>query len=219
MGWEGRGRGVDVILNVLDLINHNGSSALSVLSLIIAGMALYISWRTSRNDRINLNSWETYRAYNTEEVRHGRAIARQVLHDTDGRGYPTYDEYREHFYPAPGVGIADQEAAARRREAQHLHDLLAFYHQVGLLFQKGELNKDFTLLLVGPGLHERWKFVKQFASYHENDKSPEPYPYGGVYILYAAYRRWQRRRWLLLEGRFPALNGKFKKALDEIGHE
>lgn len=172
-------------------------------------IALFILMRVARNDLINSNSWQTYESYNSDVTREGRAYTLRLLRETGGKGLPTYAEYRAYF----GLDEAPpSEATARRqRERQHLHDLGNFYHQTGVLLWQGRLNRDFTLLLVGPGLEDRWAVMRPLADYYRREGEQEgDFPYGGMYVLYREYLMWKGKR-------FPALRRAFAKAREATG--
>lgn len=176
-----------------------GSLVLSGAGIIFSLIALVVSLHDSRSDRINLNSWETYRAYNSEEVRHGRSLSLKVLRDTAGRGFESYSDYAEYFgiLPTSLTHATAFASAVPSQERQYLHDLAAFYHQTGVLLTKNRLDRDFTLLLVGPGLEDRWNVYRQFAYFYESESKGEGdlgLPYGGIYLLFDAYAKWKRKR-------------------------
>lgn len=182
--------------------------ALSIFSLLVSSGALFVTWRAAYSDRINTNTWETYETYNSELVRNGRAAARTALKDVGAAGFADFATYRRYFHLDDPPESTDKISLTRRQQEQHLHDLLAFYHQVGLLLQKGRLDKDFTLLLLGAGLHDRWKLLGRIpAFYAEPDDPKGDFPYGGVYVLYNAYCSWQGSR-------FVELKQNFKQARD-----
>src|SRR5262249_49445128 len=143
------------------------------VGFVAALVAIRSTARIAHTDRINVNSWETYRAYNSNPVRAGRALAQQILHDTKGKGLPTYEEYLRYFgHPSttsvtPGAPANSPASAERQAQRQYLHDLAAFYHQTGTLLAQGHLDREFTLLIVGPGLEDRWPVMQPLAGYYE----------------------------------------------------
>jgi hypothetical protein len=187
-----------------------GSLAFAGLSVIFSIIALVVSSLSAYVDRINTNSWETYQAYNSDGVRAGRALAQKILKDTEGVGLPTHEAYDHYFGldikaaqpPLPGLPsepvAADSPLAQLQESRQHLHDLAAFYHQTGELLRRRRLDEGFTMALVGPGLHDRWKALEPIASYYPPSTSSKnanatDFPYGGMYLLYERYRRWEMR--------------------------
>lgn len=183
---------VGIPLNDLQSI---GTPILGAVSIALSVVALAISWRTAHTDLVNLNSWETYRTYNGKDVRRGRVLALRILRDTGGRGLPTRADYREYFKLDTPEQTADEPTRKRQQERQYLHDLAAFYHQTGVLLRQHRLDRDFTLLLVGPGLADRWALLEPLASYYEQREQEDgDFPYGGMYLLYQAYARWKGRR-------------------------
>ena len=176
-------------LNVLaNYLQTSGVFIFGAVSIALSLLALYVSLRSAHTDRINMNSWETYRAFNSPPVRLGRALALRIKHDTDMCGLPTYDDYRRYFGISTDAELPDDIVQQRRVERQHLHDLAAFFHQTGVLLAKGRLDREFTLLIIGPALEDRWPVLKPMAGYYED------VPYGGMYLLYGAYKRWQHSR-------------------------
>lgn len=189
--------GSSVVL-VISLI----SALAAVVSLVIAVSAIVVSIREAHAGRVSANTWEMYRGYNSDSVRLGRDTARQVLRDWPA-GFVDLKAYQAYFaaplpagYPLP-PGITPERMQKQRE--QSMHDLMAYYHQVGLLLGKGELDKDFTLLLVGGGLVDRWQSLANLpAFYPESDGVP----YGGMYLLHQTFRRWARTRRRRLDSRF-----------------
>jgi hypothetical protein len=200
-----------------------GGLVLGCAGFVVALFAILSTSRIARIDRVGVNSWEIYRAYNSAPVRAGRDIAQRILNDTGGTGLPTYDDYKRYFgtvfstssdgnvAPSPrSSALAEPGTRSVSAERQHLHDLAAFYHQTGTLLARGQLDPDFTLTLVGPGLEDRWPVLRPMASYYERPgASPGDYPYGGMYLLYLEYQRWKPRQ-------FNSLRREFSRARAEL---
>jgi hypothetical protein len=171
------------------------SETLGIVGLVVGVVALIISLRTAYTDRISSNSWEVYHAYHGKDVRRGRALALRIKRETNGMGLPTYAAYQAYFGLDTAAGLSEELKAERLRERQHLHDLATFYHQTGLLLKKRHLDEDFTLLLVGPGLDDRWAIMQPLAGYYETEADGNTaFPYGGMYLLHQRYLRWKRTR-------------------------
>ncbi|HEY7413639.1 MAG TPA: hypothetical protein VH593_00480 [Ktedonobacteraceae bacterium] len=185
-------------------LQNYGSLLISILSILISGLALYVTYRASYSDRLNANGWATYEAYNSERVRAGRAAARNALRAKKD-GFANKKEYDHHFLHSASTPEEDQDL---KQQEQYLHDLMAFYHQVGLLLKKQQVDKDFILLMLGAGLHDRWALLSKVPTFFEDHTKPEgDFPYGGMYLLHEAYLVWQERR-------FAKLKRQFKQALE-----
>ncbi len=181
--------------------------AISLLSLAISIAAITLSLRGEHVDRINSNTWETYRAYNDPDVRKGRALTLQMLRDPTFQGFATYDSYKNYFsLPPYGDGTSTHSLGR-----QSLHDLAAFYHQTGVLLQQRRLDKDFTLLLVGPGLADRWLIFKDMARLYGEGDTPSTFPYGGIYLLFFAYEQWKNARFSRLRNKFMHMQKQINK--------
>ncbi len=156
--------------------------SVGLFSLSVSAIAILITINNSRAERSTSSWWEIYREYQSEEVKKGRLLARKVMRDTHEIGFKgrkDYDEYFKHAMPNDKDHIFDK---------QYLHDLAAFYNLVGVLIQKGELNKDFILLLIGQGLEDRWPVFNAFADFYPHvDIS-----YVGMYWLYSEYVIWKK---------------------------
>jgi hypothetical protein len=170
---------------------------ISIISIILSIAALSFSLQDAQRSRVNSNSWETYQAYNSDAVRRGRELARKVMHDTHQNGFATYEEYRKYFNI--NEDKPDDQQSSQR---QWLHDLAAFYHQTGVLLHQGRLDRDFTLLMVGPGLEERWPVVQSISRLYEKDAPDGDFPYGGMYVLYKAYLKWKSANFVRLRRQF-----------------
>jgi hypothetical protein len=187
---------------IIDLLQNPGG-LLGLAGFVLSAIALVVSLRSAYTDRVSSNSWEIYRAYNSAAVRAGRAIALHLAQDTRGRGLPTYAEYRAYFGLDAAPTSSTDQVGALQADRQHLHDLAAFYHQTGVLLTKRHLDRDFTLLLVGPGLEDRWTVLYPLAGYYEpTDGRAAAFPYGGMYLLYQAYLKWKRSHYGRLRRRF-----------------
>src|SRR5437588_10274682 len=123
-----------------------GSLAVSLASIGVSTVALYVSTRDADRDRINANSWETYKSYNKGSIRRGRSVARRMLNDPKGKDFRAYVDWRAYFQ----LDNPDAQTESQRDE-QAVLDLATFYHQTGLLLTKQLLDEDFTMLLIGDG--------------------------------------------------------------------
>lgn len=195
---------MDTLLHwITTALPTNVSEALGILGLVVGAIALVVSLRTAYTDRISSNSWEVYHAYHGKDVRRGRALALRIKRETTGEGLPTYAAYRAYFELDPDSELSEDAKVERQRERQYLHDLATFYHQTGLLLKKGHLDEDFTLLLVGPGLDDRWSIMQPLAGYYETEaQGNKAFPYGGMYLLHQRYLRWKRTRFVRLRRSF-----------------
>ncbi len=190
-------------MDLLAILQDYGSPIVSIISALIALAALYATYRVSYNDRLNENNWATYEAYNTERVRNGRAAARQVLR-ANPEGFATVNQYYQYFF-SPAYTPTERDEL--KQQEQYLHDLMAFYHQVGLLLMKRQVDRDFILLMLGAGVHDRWILLGQVPIFYEDTSKPDgDFPYGGMYLLHEAYLKWQGKR-------FAKLKKQFKRAL------
>jgi len=169
----------------------DSDTLIGALALTFSVVALFFSLKDSRQDRINSNSWEIYKAYNSEPVRKGRDLSLKILNDTKNMGFATHTDYMDYFQTHAFSASLGQVV-----ERQYLHDLAAFYHQTGILLKNGLLNRDLTLLIVGFGLEDRWNLFRNFGEFFEGTKTLyDSRTYGGIYLLYAEFIRWNRRRY------------------------
>lgn len=177
------------VQSILNNVQNSGSLALSILSIILSIIALVVTWRAAYTDRINSNSWEIYRTYNSGDIKRGRSIAHKLLRDPAWQRVTNYNSYRAYFHldTSEEAVLADHEKSLKEGE-QSLHDLMAYYHQVGLLLQKKLLDKDFTMLLLGGGLANRWDVLARIPEFYDDR------PYSGMYELYETYCKWKEHR-------------------------
>jgi hypothetical protein len=167
---------------LLSLLKDN---ILNIISLSFSLIAVYSAFTISRHDQVNANSWETYRSYNSEEVRRGRAVTTRILKTTNKKGFATRQDYEEYFGSYPELGTEQY------KDRQAYHDLASFYHHTGLLLARKRLDRDFTLSLVGSGLKDRWPLYEAIETFYGES---ENLTYGGIYILYDAYLSWVSSR-------------------------
>ncbi len=190
-------------MDITAFLQTYGSLLISIISLLLSGGALYVTSRVAKTDRLNTNTWATYEAYNSERVRAGRAAARAAM-KAHPQGFASLEDYEHHFLHSASTPKHAQEL---REQEQHLHDLMAFYHQVGLLLKKRLVDRDFTLLMLGAGLDDRWTLLSKIPPLFEDHSKPDgDFPYGGMYFLHEAFLDWQAKR-------FVGLKQEFKQAL------
>jgi len=177
--------------SVLHLLEGN---LINLISLLVSLGALLIAVTISRREQVNDNSWETYKSYNSPEVRKGRALTFSIVQQH--QEFANRKDYEAYF-----------EQDAHKEQRQYYHDLAAFYHQTGLLLAQKFLDANFTLSLVGPGLEDRWNLFRSISTFYGKDAKP----YEGMYFLYGAYLRWKQSR--------PAkLGRRLKKARERTQH-
>lgn len=165
----------------LDLVSFS-SLLVSLASICVSVVALYVSTRDADRDRINANSWETYKSYNEESIRRGRKITRQLQKNPDWSAIRTYAQWSEFFQ----LDSPDEQTESKLDE-QAILDLAAFYHQTGLLLTKKLLDEDFTMQLVGDGFEDRWPVIQRIPFLF-----PDNNAYAGVYELHARFVRWDK---------------------------
>ena len=171
----------------------NNSSALnwtiSAFSLVFALISLFVSWQVSKTTRINANSWETYRTYFSPELREARRVVRQVEKDSRWKDVKVEADYRLFFRLDEPLGGPDEATLQQlRSDEQHVHYLLNFYHQIGIMLQRGLLDEDFTMFLLGGGMNDRWAVVGRVPSLYKD------FPYQGVYEMYRRFEKWKKSR-------------------------
>ena len=177
---------------VQNFLGNNQSTLnwmISAFSLGFALISLFVSWQVSKTSRINSNSWETYRTYFSPELREARRVARQVEKDSRGNGVQNEADYRRFFRldePLEGPDVATLKQL--RSDEQHIHYLLNFYHQIGIMLKRGLLDEDFTMFLLGGGLGDRWPVIGRVPCLY-ND-----FPYQGVYEMYHRFNKWKKSR-------------------------
>ena len=188
--------------NFLGAAAAQANWAVSLLSLALALISLVISWQVTRTERINNNSWETYRIYTVHDIERSRTVVRAVAKDPAWQNVKSLAAYTAYFHL--DARVDDTTAPPHRqfieqlhRNEQDLHNLLNVYHQVGLLLNRGLLDTEFTMRLLGAGLEDRWPVVGRVPSFYPDD------PYQGMYMFYDRYNRWKaaqdrRKKWPIL---------------------
>jgi hypothetical protein len=198
---------------MLSVNDINLGNVVAFISIILSFAAVWYSLRDSYHDRVNLNSWETYRAYNEPNVREGRELALTILRTTNYRGLATYEDYANYFNLAAGPDEDSEALRNVRKQRQYLHDLAAFYHETGLLLSRNQLDRDFTLLLIGPGLEDRWNVLRNFGDFYRGTGNKDDrLTYGGLYLLYDAYISWKKRRYGRLKKQMTATRDHLVKS-------
>jgi hypothetical protein len=202
-------------LNLHQIFGGNDSTALfislvsaigAVGSTFVALIAIRYGVVTSERQRADSNTWSMYEAYNSEAVRLGRVTAREAT-KSHLQGFASQADYSAYFDEEnlPKGFVLPPEVSPKQMQVmreQSMHDLMAFYHQVGLLLLKHGLDKDFTLMLIGGGLSDRWPVLGMLPGLWA---TPKDYPYGGMFVLYRKYLHWQR--W-----RLPWLRWRYERA-------
>jgi hypothetical protein len=174
--------------DIISVVQSNGS-VIGAVSLVLSISAIVFTIYSSRRSLINQNSWQTYELYNSDELRRGRAVARALSTRPGWQSVRDYPSYRGFFHmdEPEGPGPGDPIRAAHQ-EDQALHYLLNYYHQVGMLLQRGLLDRDFTMELVGEGLRDRWAEISRIPTFYGDTA------YQGMFELYEAFKRWERSR-------------------------
>jgi hypothetical protein len=165
-----------------------GASAILIVVTIVAATVV-LSKQLRANRKESLSLWEVINGYNEENIRRGRDLSNKILKETQGVGLPSYGDYNSYF-------AADSE---RSGEKQYLHDLVSYYHQLGLLIWTGEIDAESVFLLIGPGFIDRWNVIKSFGTFYvSNTGSPDTeIHYGGIYLFYTAYMKWSKKSYPL----------------------
>ena len=182
-----------------------GTLIASAVSVIISIVALTKTLQDARTNRINANSWQTYTMYNSDEIKRARQVTRRVGRDEAWKAVHDLASYNAYFQlDAPtAVGSASEHGTLRDDE-QHIHYLLAFYHQVGMLLHRQLLDRDFTMLLLGEGLDNRWNVLGIIPGFYPNS------PYSGMFEFYLDYKDWEKAR-------FPKLMRHAKRSQELVG--
>jgi hypothetical protein len=198
---------VQSIVDLFRAVPSGPTVVISLISLALAIVAVLITTSDTRVNRINANSWETYRMYNSAEIIEARRVARAVGRDPAWEQVKSYKQYAVFFrLDAPLGDPPNTDLQVLREQEQALHYLLNYYHQLGTLLRKRLLDKDFTMFLVGGGLHDRWEVLGRIPLFFDD------YPYSGMYYLYEAYEDWHKRR-------YPKLIKKARKARSMVAEQ
>src|SRR5215472_8846361 len=125
---------------------------LVVVTIIIVAVLLARPLRAYRKESLSL--WEVTMGYNQENIHKGRELSNRILAETNSVGLPTFQAYTAYFSADP----------ARAEEKRYLHDLVSYYHHLGLLIWKGDIDAESVFLLIGPGFLDRWNVIKPFGT-------------------------------------------------------
>jgi hypothetical protein len=211
-------------VNIPELINQIFGSPqnaiailVSVVSVLVAIGTVIFTLRDSQSGRKNTNTWEIYQAWNSNEIREGRSLARAVSKDPNWAAVKTLDQYYAYFTALDLTGAnpnapVSANAQTERAKDQPLHDLLSFYHQVGLLLEQDQVEKDFAMLLIGPSLDPRWSVLGAIPQFFVDAKQADDgIPYGGMFRFYDDYLKWKRSRLTGLNKQFVAAQASIMK--------
>ena len=113
------------------------------------------------------------------------------------------------FFKLDASSLSDppfQDRQALREQEQALHYLLNFSHQFGILLRSDLVDIDFTMLLVGGGLHDRWEVLGRIPLFFPD------YPYSEMYYLHEAYEDWHKKR-------YPKLIKKARDARSTVAEQ
>ncbi len=180
----------------LDNIPFQPGVVISIISICLSILVFIFSYRETQRARKNSNSWETFKHYTDPDMERARQAARRVLNDANWKAVHTYDQYRLYFRLGEDPEGPDKGAiAVLRKTEQDLHNLMNYFNELGMLLDNGLLDRDFTLQLVGEGMADRWDVLGRIPPLFAKFSTSGHAPYPGMYLLYDAYLRWEKRRY------------------------
>ncbi len=171
--------------DIISILQTNGS-VIGAVSLLLSISAILFTIYSSRRTLTNQNSWQTYQMYNSNQIRQGRLVARAL------KDMPGWQQVYDLGAYVALFRLNDPEGSERNdpvkklhEEDQALHFLLNYYHQVGMLLQRNQLDRDFTMELIGEGLSDRWEQISRIPTFYGDTA------YQGMFELYDAFHRWE----------------------------
>jgi hypothetical protein len=177
-------------------------AAVTFLSVAIAIVALRRTSADAKAARTAELSWSVYQAYDSRELREGRralnTVSRKEPVPTTGKEFG--DMYVTHSYKG-----SDERAVKRHAKevsTGSIRRMLRFYHQIGILLDKGLIDADFVFQLIGDGLKTSEQAIKVATEWHQNyyggesanEKASPRAIYDQARKLPDKYSRWEKVR-------------------------
>lgn len=140
-------------------------AALTLLSVAVAVVALRRASADAKAARTAELSWNVYQAYDSRELREGRRALNTVSRKKPvphsgkefGDMYVTHTDKRSH----------DEEVSTGS-----IRRILRFYHQIGILLDKGLIDADFIFPLIGDGLNTSQEGIRVAVEWHPMAENP-----------------------------------------------
>jgi hypothetical protein len=166
------------------------TAAVTLIGVVVAIVALVHASSDAKAARTAELSWNVYQAYDSRELRDGRKALNTVS--------------REQPVPATGKEFGDVYVTHRAKDVSpdSVRRILRFYHQIGILLDKGLIDADFVFPLIGDGLKTSEKGIKVATEWHQNyysgesgnEKASPRTIYEKARTLPDKYRRWEEAR-------------------------
>jgi hypothetical protein len=188
------------ILSILGLTLGFITTIVAIVGVTIALLQLKGGRQDAQAARMAELSWQIYQAYETEEIRASRRaieiVARSQPIPQTGEEYGAM--YRTFTYQGED---ADKVKERAKNLTGSIRRMLRFYHQVGILLEKGLIDPDFVFPLIGHGLETSEQGIKVTTEWHQNyyagegftDKAERRNLYGNAVKLCENYHIWKKR--------------------------
>jgi len=177
-------------------------AAVTLVSVAIAIVALRRASADAKSARSAELSWNVYQAYDSHELRDGRralnTVSRKEPVPTTGKEFG--DMYVTNSYRGPDE--EDVKLHAKEVPAGSIRRMLRFYHQIGILLDKGLIDADFIFQLIGDGLKTSEQAIKVATEWHQNyyggesanEKASPRAIYEQARKLLDKYSQWEKAR-------------------------
>jgi hypothetical protein len=169
-------------------------AVVAVVGVVVALMQLRHGRTDAKAARIAELSWNIYQAYDSSELRKGRrelnTISRTKPAPKSGKEFD--DKY---------VSRSDQGPVTKHFSSRSVRTMLRFYHQIGILLDKGLIDADFVFPLIGDGLVSSQDGIRAATEWYQtyyggesgHDKA-DPRPiYGNAVKLIGKYEDWKMK--------------------------
>lgn len=145
----------------------------TVGGVVIALLQLRASQRDAQAARAAELSWQIYLQYESQEIRDARRAIEIVSHHEPVPR--TSEEFGRRYtvgmsgeLPATGAGAPDLT-----NYGTQIRRMLRFYHQVGILIEKGLIDPDFVFELLGAGLDTSRQGIELAVAWYQNYEASE----------------------------------------------
>lgn len=189
-------------MEIMNIIGSMGALAIAVVGVIIAISQLRTSQRDAHAARVAELSWQIYQTYDSSPIRSGRRAIEVISHKQPipQNGLEYGDMY---VNKAEQSGFQAYEQGGEDTIGGSVRRIMRFYHQVGILLEKGLIDPDFVFPLIGAGLDTSQYGIQVAADWYQNyynsedghAKADKPRSiYNNAVKLIDQYKVWQHRQ-------------------------
>lgn len=159
-------------MDIITITTALGTLIVTIVGVTIALMQLRAGRHDAHAARVAELSWQIYQTYESPEIRTARMALEDVSHvppvPQSGEQYGQLYVLKTQSDENQGNWHSDKESISIS-----IRRILRFYHQIGILMDKGLIDPDFVFPLIGAGLETSSQGIKVATEWYQNY-------YGGV---------------------------------------